>query len=85
MHQGVGPLLSTPSLLCHDQYGREAAINGVESPSRPRGAAEIENEMTPKLLPIAVRNPIRIEGRTPMSKSFLVLFFKKELLLTSYF
>jgi hypothetical protein len=33
-----------------------------------------------KLLSIGVRDPIRIGPRVPMSKSFLVLFFKKELL-----
>jgi hypothetical protein len=39
-----------------------------------------EEKEAKRLLSIWLRDPIRIGSRLPSSKSFLVLFFKKELL-----
>jgi hypothetical protein len=45
-----------------------------------QGSSSFLKKRTKKLLSIGVRNSTRVGPRALMSKSFLVLFFKKELL-----
>jgi hypothetical protein len=47
---------------------------------RKEGSSSFSKKRTKKLLSIGLRDPLRIGLRTPMSKSFLLLFFKNEVL-----